>query len=204
MPSDTFFRLPDSKRARIMEAIKEEIARTAYEEFSINNVIRSCNISRGSFYQYFRNKEDIYLYLLYTCMEQFCEHARQVLEKTEGDYFASFDSTFRFAVRMLCYKDSRSFRYHLLSNVGLHEQLWRNSVYSETLEKVTQQLLSMVNTDRLHVQDQEELRTLSTILMTSAFRDAAMIFTQNANEAAVIAVFDQKLRLMRRRFEIED
>ena len=44
MPSETFFRLPESKQERIIEAIKEEISRVPFENFSINNVIHQCGI----------------------------------------------------------------------------------------------------------------------------------------------------------------
>jgi AcrR family transcriptional regulator len=64
MPSATFERLPEEKRARIFAAAVDEFAAYRFREASINRVIKAAGIPRGSFYQYFHNKEDLYTYVL--------------------------------------------------------------------------------------------------------------------------------------------
>ena len=64
MPSSTFLRLPEEKRGRIFEAAVDEFAEYRFREASVNRVIKAAGISRGSFYQYFQNKEDLYTYVL--------------------------------------------------------------------------------------------------------------------------------------------
>lgn len=64
MPNDTFFRLPPEKQQRIMDAAVQEFAQYAYKDMSINRLIKAAGIPRGSFYQYFADKEDLYRYLL--------------------------------------------------------------------------------------------------------------------------------------------
>ena len=64
MPSDTFLRLPEEKRRRFLDAAWEEFTGVKFMDASINNIIRRAGISRGSFYQYFEDKEDVFLYLL--------------------------------------------------------------------------------------------------------------------------------------------
>ena len=63
MPSDTFFRLPEAKRERLMEAAWDEFTAVRCSDASINKIIRSAGIPRGSFYQYFADKDDLFLYL---------------------------------------------------------------------------------------------------------------------------------------------
>lgn len=64
MPKDTFFHLPAEKQQRIMDAAVQEFALYAYKDASINRLIKAADIPRGSFYQYFADKEDLYRYLL--------------------------------------------------------------------------------------------------------------------------------------------
>ncbi len=64
MPHDTFFRLPAEKQQRILDAAVQEFAQYAYKDASINRLIKAAGIPRGSFYQYFTDKEDLYRYLL--------------------------------------------------------------------------------------------------------------------------------------------
>ena len=64
MPSKTFFHLPAEKRERLLLAAEGEVARVPYAEASINRMIRAAGIPRGSFYMYFRDKEELFHYLL--------------------------------------------------------------------------------------------------------------------------------------------
>lgn len=64
MPTETFFNLSEAKQKRIFEAAVKEFAARRYSEASINQIVKEAQISRGSFYQYFNGKEDLYLYVL--------------------------------------------------------------------------------------------------------------------------------------------
>lgn len=64
MPTQTFFSLPEDKRQRIIDLAIEEFASHDYEQASISRVVSRAGIAKGSFYQYFADKRDLYLYLL--------------------------------------------------------------------------------------------------------------------------------------------
>ena len=81
MPTDTFFHLPLDKQKRILSAAKKEFSRVPLKDASIANIIKDAEIPRGSFYQYFENKEDLYYYYFHT------------LKKKQSAGFDSFHST---------------------------------------------------------------------------------------------------------------
>jgi AcrR family transcriptional regulator len=64
MVTSTFQRLDEEKKKRLMDALIHEFSEHTFSEASINRIVKDANISRGSFYQYFTDKEDCYLYLL--------------------------------------------------------------------------------------------------------------------------------------------
>jgi len=64
MPTQTFFNLSNSKQERIIKAAVEEFGAHPYLKTSINRIIKKAEISKGSFYQYFNNKNDLYKYIL--------------------------------------------------------------------------------------------------------------------------------------------
>ena len=64
MPRSTFFNLPEDKRARVVEALKVEFAARPYVRASVDRVIGAAGVSKGSFYQYFENKDDAYAHLV--------------------------------------------------------------------------------------------------------------------------------------------
>lgn len=64
MPTNTFFNLPPPKREKLLQAAVTEFARRPFGEVSINRIIQAAEIPRGSFYQYFSDKTDLFRYIL--------------------------------------------------------------------------------------------------------------------------------------------
>jgi len=56
VPTATFFRLPEEKRKRLIDACWAELAQVRFTDVSINRIITAAHIPRGSFYQYFTGK----------------------------------------------------------------------------------------------------------------------------------------------------
>lgn len=64
MPKPTFFNLPDEKRQSILEIAIEEFAENDYQSASISRMVARLGIAKGSFYQYFEDKDDLYFHVL--------------------------------------------------------------------------------------------------------------------------------------------
>ena len=94
MPTSTFFRLPEEKRQRLLDAAWEEFTRSRYTSASINRIIHDAHIPRGSFYQYFVDKDDLFYYLLDGVRQHFAGVLMQMLEEAGGDIFQIPAQTF--------------------------------------------------------------------------------------------------------------
>jgi AcrR family transcriptional regulator len=64
MPKETFFNLSEEKREHITNIAIDEFANHNYAEVSISRIVARAGIAKGSFYQYFEDKEDLFSYLL--------------------------------------------------------------------------------------------------------------------------------------------
>jgi len=64
MPLQTFDNLPKVKRQRIIECAVDEFAQHDYASASISKIVAKAGIAKGSLYQYFNAKSDLYTYLL--------------------------------------------------------------------------------------------------------------------------------------------
>lgn len=62
-PKQTFTNLPLDKRLKIEAALVREFAANGYQKASLNTVVKELGIAKGSLYQYFNNKEAIFLYV---------------------------------------------------------------------------------------------------------------------------------------------
>lgn len=64
LPKDTFNNLSEGKKQKIFLSAVKEFSTRRFSEASINQIVKVAGISRGSFYQYFNDKEDLFLYML--------------------------------------------------------------------------------------------------------------------------------------------
>ena len=64
MPTSTFFRLPEERRERLVNEAIAEFADHTYAEASLSQIARRARIPKGSVYQYFEDKLDLYRWLL--------------------------------------------------------------------------------------------------------------------------------------------
>lgn len=87
MPTRTFFRLPEEKRQRLIEAAWDEFSRVSYTDASINQIIHAAHIPRGSFYQYFEDKGELFWFLRDEMRCYFFNLLQTLLEEAKGDLF---------------------------------------------------------------------------------------------------------------------
>jgi AcrR family transcriptional regulator len=64
MPSATYFALPEARRELLVQAAIAEFADHPYGAASLSRIARETGIAKGSFYQYFDDKLDLYRWLL--------------------------------------------------------------------------------------------------------------------------------------------
>ena len=87
MPKETFLKLSKEKQQKVINAAKKEFARVPIENVSIKNIVEEADIARGSFYQYFENKEDLLIYILKENSEKLNTKLKSKVKETNGDIF---------------------------------------------------------------------------------------------------------------------
>ncbi|XMB85947.1 TetR/AcrR family transcriptional regulator [Mycoplasmatota bacterium WC44] len=94
MPKSTFFTISEEKRNKIIKAAEDEFRRSTLDNAKVSNIVRDANISRGSFYQYFEDIDDVFFYIA----ESFTLYHEKVflllLIEVEGDVFKAIRENF--------------------------------------------------------------------------------------------------------------
>lgn len=88
MPTERFYHLPDEKKKMIREAAIKEFCRVPLEKASINKIVKNADISRGSFYTYFQDKEDVLEYIYEDLIFHLQDFCKAVLKENGGDIWA--------------------------------------------------------------------------------------------------------------------
>ena len=80
--------MPEEKQQLIEKAAIREFAAFGYDKASINRIVEQCRIAKGSFYQYFEDKKDLFLYLITRVGEKKLKFMSSVLQNPEQyDFF---------------------------------------------------------------------------------------------------------------------
>ncbi|SNT00923.1 transcriptional regulator, TetR family [Anaerovirgula multivorans] len=90
MPTQTFFNLPEEKRNKIIESAINEFSTHSYEAASLNKIVEEAGISKGSMYQYFEDKKDLYLYLLDVAGQIKLSYMQGIIDETD-DFFTTLE-----------------------------------------------------------------------------------------------------------------
>ncbi|MDI0265693.1 TetR/AcrR family transcriptional regulator [Clostridioides difficile] len=64
MPTNIFLELGEEKRNKITRVSIDEFAKYGYENSSTNRIVQNAGISKGSLFKYFKNKDELYFYIL--------------------------------------------------------------------------------------------------------------------------------------------
>lgn len=64
MPTSTFFALPDERRERLVQEAIREFSERPFAQASLSQIALRSRIAKGSFYQYFSDKLDLYRWLV--------------------------------------------------------------------------------------------------------------------------------------------
>lgn len=90
----TFLNLPPEKRERIIDAALTEFADKGFEQASLNAVVAASGIAKGSLYQYFTDKQGIFLYLFEVAVGVVRRTLLGVKEETrEADVFTRLEKS---------------------------------------------------------------------------------------------------------------
>lgn len=131
MPTQTFFNLPEEKRNRIIEAATEEFAQFSFQNASIARIIESAGIPRGSFYQYFADLQDLYIYIFQIIGERKLQYMHPLLTNiNEQGFFPLLREIYASAIRFAnehpklaevgnnFFKESVGFKREIMSSFG--------------------------------------------------------------------------------------
>lgn len=119
MPTDRFYRLPEAKKQVIREAAIQEFARVPFEKASINQIIHNADISRGSFYTYFEDKQDVVKFIFEDIGKETLTACEEILNRNGGDFIDMFLKLFDRAVDTL--QETRTM-LEVVRNVFSYEQ----------------------------------------------------------------------------------
>ncbi len=119
MPTPTFLNLPAEKQERILQAAIKEFGERNVQEANLSNIVKGAGIPRGSLYQYFSTKDDLYVYVFDTLRAHRFQYVEPAFKLYKKEPFLRFFEEFYVL-------DSEYLMQHP-AHIALGQQLYSNA-----------------------------------------------------------------------------
>ncbi|MTD38093.1 TetR family transcriptional regulator [Erwinia sp. CPCC 100877] len=182
MPKPTFFHLSETKRQRLIAAAKAEFSRTTLQEASVANIVKLAEIPRGSFYQYFEDKEDLYYYYFNLLSQTNKRDIEIALKNADGDLFEAVEVYFTKMIVEVLTGENAAFYKQLF--MGLDYRLIKLlsleflSQYDQHTRCEGNQLLELIDWSCVTIQEPQERALLLQMFLTNAYTSIAEGYCQ--------------------------
>ena len=179
MPFPTFFNLPEEKRQKILSCAIQEFAQHDYFSASISQIVSRAGIAKGSLYQYFVDKSDLYHYLL----EFASQKKAELLAKSEPpDPGMKLFDTLRWL-----FQEMAKFQllYPDLARIGYRAVYGKSPLPEDIVAKGTQStqqyFVALIDTGKQHGEVRPEIDAgVAAFIFTSALAELSGFLTARA------------------------
>lgn len=202
MPTPTFFNLPEEKKTVLMNAAKKEFTRVPLNEASINKIIQAAGISRGSFYMYFSNKEELYFYTLQKYKDILYNNIKIYLDENNGDIISTYIDLFEFLSNIGMKEENIQFFRNLFNNMTYKTSgffLPKEDSIDKNFPKANfMKLLSMIDKSKINMKNDEELLDILGLLTTSTFRAVMSVYIAGCPYEKIKEKYIRELEILKR------
>ena len=165
MIKKTFYNLPYEKRKRITDAVIKEFMERPNEKVSINRIIKTAEISRGSFYQYFDDKVDLIEIITKTMFEESSNKAKEILKFSCGDLFVMYIKMFDYFGDYSSQKQTMKIMRNIVDSFKANDDLVSEYLKNRfNMALTNNEIYTMVDRQNLKFQDNESVKCLIEIL----------------------------------------
>lgn len=196
MPKVLFFEINAQKKERILKAAIQEFSSRKYAEASINQIIKEADISRGSFYQYFEDKDDLYFYIISTVINETAyTFLKDFLASQPDDIFAVYEAMFTYNLHLLSDQKYQAFFKNMYLGMDYRLQQKLKEIFSviraEILEGNLNELRIKSGYDNLGFQELMNILELSN-------RDLLMQFIVHPlGKNAIMDAYQRRIQILR-------
>lgn len=164
MPKETFFGIDKEKQNRIIQAAIKVFSSHNYNDSSINEVIKLAKIPRGSFYQYFEDKDDALKYIINKFIEVENKEIEELLIKNEGDIFQTSVDIFEYILGKNSDKKERILCKNIIEELKNENTNMFEKFKAKDKFKIRKE--NLINVENIRLESEEDLKYILKILST--------------------------------------
>lgn len=202
MPKKTFYNLTPEKQEVIMSAARKEFARVPLAEASIAKIIKEAEIARGSFYQYFEDKDDLFMQVAAKEGKEKFRVFIDILTQSKGDLLEAIQIFFQQYIDNLDTEENKNLQRNIF--LSMNEKM-RNKMVPAHQEhpcrKEFKAVIEGIDQDRLGLLNEKEFRYLGKMLNGVLFRLLTQFLNDMTSKQECLAIFEFEMDIIKRGIE---
>ena len=198
MPKQTFFNLPEEKKQILIAAAEIEFSKVPLMKASVANIIKIAGIPRGSFYQYFENIEDLYMYLLEQETDKKKEEFISLLKKHHGDIIETVTEMYENFLVEMPDEEERAFLKNGILNFTNRDGYSLTDLFDTANEsEYAKEITYLIDKKRLNIKENNELIHIMQIIMAVVFRNFIEKFLKELSDEEAMDNFRIEINLLK-------
>ncbi|MCF7926458.1 MAG: TetR/AcrR family transcriptional regulator [Candidatus Izimaplasma sp.] len=192
MPYKTYLHLPRKKKTRIFNAGLREFSTNPKHDASINTIVKTAKISKGSFYQYFKNKDAFYWYIVRAIMQENTKKYRTLLKINEGNLFETERDIFKSILDLFNNERYKNFMIHVFKDsfVELQPEI---SAKAQTIYFDMYDILVKYGFKGYNIKTKNDFRVVFSMIRNITNSTILKYISDDLSIGSAIRLYDKKL-----------
>lgn len=204
MPKQRFYNLPIEKRERILNSAIEEFSRVPVNDISINKIVKGANISRGSFYQYFENKNDLIHEIMSSYKDIILDNIKNHLIKKDIDVFELSIEIVEQTITFMNKENNQKLCFYVFDNMKNNEDFFHEVIGVEELNNVIDMLISLVDISTFKYSNRTDIINVFNIISAIGCKTIMKVIKQPQNKSTFMEEFKRQLMIIKTGILIEN
>lgn len=184
MIKQTFYNLPKEKQQRIIKASIDEIIGNSYDKISINKIVKNAVISRGSFYQYFDEKGDLFELIMQNFTSEIKNKFIDIMISNKGDILLAALDIFDFMANSPTLIEYSNLLKALFTVKRVDIEFF-DSKKCGCDKTFAEKLKSLINTEMYNTDGEDNINYIINIVASILFRHIFELFVIGSNKNEV-------------------
>lgn len=120
---------PEERKNDILKAAMELFKEKGYEKTAVSDIVKAAGIAQGTFYIYFKNKEDVFISVIENTREKIIEQLIDIQKRNDLNAVDKMNLIIRLEFDINRTDDDLILQLHLEKNSGIHLQFIINTIH---------------------------------------------------------------------------
>ena len=199
MPKEMFNKISKDKQEIFLNAAIDEFTTKSFENTSVNSIVKKAGISRGSFYNYFNDIEELFNFIFTKVKNDRFIYANEILKECNKDYFVFIKELFAHDYDSFKSKGRYSlFRnfihYTVVSKKGSIRNVIINPLSSEFMDnKKSFQNIFDFKKYGMNLEESLDLMEMVMIVVVNTFLKSE---SEELSKEEVLKIFNQRMNII--------